>query len=107
MKNSKRALFIVLLISSLYCFSINSKREKSGDKPKIEKLGTIAIDLVEATPFVFKNEVYRLEWVRPNTKHNASEISYLHIVNHKTLLKQNTLGCFVYSLLIACCIYLA
>ena len=83
MKISKLTL-VILVFSSLCCTSINRRNEKSGGKPEIEKLGTIAIDLVEATPFVFKNKVYRLEWVRPNTKHNASDISYLHIVNHKT-----------------------
>jgi alpha-L-fucosidase len=32
--------------------------------PVIVKKGTIGIDLVEATPFVFKDKVYRLEWFR-------------------------------------------
>src|SRR3972149_1687394 len=42
-------------------------------KPVIKKLGTVECDLVEATPVVFKNKLYRFEWVReqelykPNT----------------------------------------
>jgi hypothetical protein len=32
--------------------------------PVIVKKGTIGLDLVESTPFVFKDKVYRLEWFR-------------------------------------------
>ena len=32
--------------------------------PVIVKKGTIGVDLVETTPFVFKDKVYRLEWFR-------------------------------------------
>jgi len=32
--------------------------------PVIVKKGTIGLDLVETTPFVFKGKVYRLEWFR-------------------------------------------
>ena len=45
----------------------------SAKRPVIKKLGTVECDLVEATPVVFKNRLYRFEWVRepelykPNT----------------------------------------
>ena len=32
--------------------------------PRIEKHGTLDLDLVETTPFVFQGRVYRLEWFR-------------------------------------------
>ena len=47
--------------------------ETSSRKPVIKKLGTVECDLVEATPVVYKNKLYRFEWVReekyykPNT----------------------------------------
>ena len=31
---------------------------------KLKKLGTIAIDIVETTPVVWKNKLYRFEWKR-------------------------------------------
>jgi len=74
------SLTVILVILLLSCTS----GDQANGKPEIEKLGIIAIDLVEATPFVFQNELYRLEWVRPNTKHNQGDTSYLHVVNYET-----------------------
>jgi alpha-L-fucosidase len=33
-------------------------------KPVIQKKGTLALDLVETTPFVFHDRLYRMEWLR-------------------------------------------
>ena len=74
--------YLLILVTSLYFFPLNPV--KSEGKPEIKKKGTIALDLVEATPFVFRNKVYRLEWVRPNIRQNEKGISYLHIVDHRT-----------------------
>jgi hypothetical protein len=35
-------------------------------RPLIRKLGTVDCNMVETTPFVFKNRLYRVEWVREN-----------------------------------------
>jgi len=40
------------------------------DKPVIRKRGTIECDLVETTPVVFQNRLYRFEYVRENYKRN-------------------------------------
>jgi len=40
------------------------------DKPIIKKRGTIECDLVETTPVVFQNKLYRFEYVRENYKAN-------------------------------------
>jgi hypothetical protein len=45
-------------------------------KPVIQKRGTIDLDLVETTPFVFEGKVYRLEWMRAG--------SYLRIIDRET-----------------------
>jgi hypothetical protein len=45
-------------------------------RPEVKKLGTIAIDLCETTPFVLKGKAYRLEWYRKG--------SYLRIIDHAT-----------------------
>jgi hypothetical protein len=34
------------------------------EAPVITKKGTIGIDLVETTPLVFQNKLYRMEWFR-------------------------------------------
>ena len=57
-------------------------------QPVIRKLGTIDIGLVETTPVVFRNRVYRFEYVRPNYPRNeiGSEPgdSYFRFVDHET-----------------------
>ena len=50
----------------------------------IKKLGTIDIDLVETTPIVFKNKVYRFEYVRQGYWNNKTGDSYFRFVDHET-----------------------
>ncbi len=38
-------------------------------RPLIRKAGTVDIDMVEATPIVFHDRLWRFEWVRQNTSH--------------------------------------
>ncbi len=40
--------------------------------PNLRKLGTIAINVVETTPFVFNDRLYRLEYVRAGVEHNRN-----------------------------------
>ncbi len=53
-------------------------------RPVIEKLGTIDLDLVETTPVVFKDRVYRYEYVRKGYKANTTGDSYSRFVDHET-----------------------
>ncbi len=50
----------------------------------IKKLGTIDIDLVETTPVVFNNKVYRFEYVRQNYWNNKTGDSYFRFIDHET-----------------------
>lgn len=52
--------------------------------PKITKLGTIDIDLVETTPVVFNGKVYRYEYVRERYKKNTTGKSYSRFIDHET-----------------------
>jgi len=52
--------------------------------PRIVKLGTIDIDLVETTPIVFNGKVYRYEYVRERYKPNTTGDSYSHFIDHET-----------------------
>ena len=54
------------------------------EKPAIHKLGTIDLDLVETTPVVFKDRVYRFEYVRPKYWNNHTGDSYFHFVDRET-----------------------
>ena len=53
-------------------------------KPRIKKLGTIDLDIVETTPVVFRGSLYRLEYIRSNYWANDSGDSYFRFVNHSS-----------------------
>jgi hypothetical protein len=53
-------------------------------KPHIVKLGTIDVDLVETTPVVWRDKLYRFEYVRPDYWDNNSGDSYFRFVDHET-----------------------
>ena len=48
-------------------------------RPLIRKLGTIDLDLVETTPVVFGNRLYRFEWVREGYWDNARKTNLLSV----------------------------
>jgi alpha-L-fucosidase len=61
--------FLILLGALFACAAAGSGGKEApasrpAPRPVITKLGTIALDLVETTPFVFKDKLYRLEWFR-------------------------------------------
>jgi hypothetical protein len=54
-------------------------------KPHIRKLGTIVCDLVETTPIVFRDRLYRFEYVRDQYyEPNDTGDSYFRFVDHET-----------------------
>jgi hypothetical protein len=50
-------------------------------KPSIVKLGTIDCDMVETTPIVFQNRLYRFDDVRSNYKPNKTGIPFFRFIN--------------------------
>jgi dienelactone hydrolase len=54
------------------------------ERPLVRKLGTIDLDLVETTPVVFKDKLYRLEWVRDGYWNNQRKTNYFRFVDHET-----------------------
>lgn len=74
MRLSKVWLVCAVLGSAVPPFSL-------GAPPKIEKLGTLECDLVEASPILYQNQLYRFEYVRPNYKHNTTGDSYFRFVD--------------------------
>ncbi len=53
-------------------------------RPEIRKLGTIDLDMVEATPVVFEGRLYRFEYVRKGYKANATGDSYFRFIDAAT-----------------------
>ena len=63
---------------------------------KLKKLGTIAIDIVETTPVVWKNKLYRFEWKRNfnrEIRDDSYSCGYYHFVDMETGEELVTLVC--------------
>ena len=52
--------------------------------PEIRKLGTLDLDMVEATPVVFRDRLYRFEYVRKDYKLNTTGDSYFRFIDVET-----------------------
>jgi hypothetical protein len=77
---------LILLLSILTIFSCSTKQAPTDadGRPLIVKLGTIDCDIVETTPVVFKNKVYRFEYIRTKYWDNPTGDSYFRFVDHET-----------------------
>ena len=73
--------FYIYILTSIIIFSacwIEQPAPTDSDgRPLITKLGTIDVDLVETTPIVFEDKVYRFEYVRKGYWNNKTGDSYL------------------------------
>jgi lysophospholipase L1-like esterase len=54
------------------------------DRPLIRKLGTLDLDLVETTPVVFHNQLWRFEWVRDGYWNNARKTNFFRFIDPAT-----------------------
>ncbi len=82
-----RIQVILLFIFSLGIFLSCSEKQGPVDennRPLIVKKGTIDCDLVETSPIVFKNKVFRYEYVRPCYWDNHTGDSYSRFIDIKT-----------------------
>lgn len=61
-----------------------SGAQSDSGKPVIQKLGTIDCDMVEVTPVVFKDNLYRFEYIRDNYKLNKTGQSYFRFIDGKS-----------------------
>jgi hypothetical protein len=55
-----------------------------GPKPTIHKLGTIDVDMVETTPIVFQDRLFRFEYVRKDYRANKTGDSYFRFIDVET-----------------------
>ncbi len=63
---------------------VRAKYAAAQERPRIVKLGTIDLDLVEVTPIVWKGRLYRSEWVRSTYWANAEHKDYFRFVERAT-----------------------
>ena len=84
MKTEKIHLLILLSLVILSACSIKQPPTDADGRPLIVKSGTIDVDMVETTPIVFNNKVYRFEYVRQGYWGNQTGDSYFRFVNHET-----------------------
>ena len=77
--------FICLLTLVVLSSCSNTRPPAGADvRPLIVKAGTIDCDMVETTPVVFKNRVYRFEYVRAGYWDNKTGDSYFRFIEHDT-----------------------
>ena len=72
-----RCIFLLLIAMQFVFVSY-------AEKPVIVKHGTIDLDLVECTPVVFNDKLYRFEYVRPGYKPNKTGDSYFRFIDVET-----------------------
>jgi alpha-L-fucosidase len=87
-RHQVKSVMVVFLLSILQIPILSipcwASEPTSPARPKIQKLGTIDIDLVETTPIVFEGKLYRFEYVRRNYWANRTGDSYFRFINHQT-----------------------
>ncbi len=60
----------------------SAENRSPSQPPAIQKLGTIDSDIVEITPVVFHEKLYRFEYIRSNYYNNQTGNSYFRFVDH-------------------------
>jgi hypothetical protein len=76
-------IILIIIIASSSCSPKKAATDAEG-RPMIIKSGTIDCDMVETTPVVFKNKVYRFEYVRAGYWNNKTGDSYFRLIEHDT-----------------------
>jgi len=90
-----RALVLAVAVVS----GLTGSAEEQAKKPTIKTLGTIDLLMVETTPVVFKDRLYRFEYVRDNYPANQTGASYFRFIDVATgkatpaFAKGQHLGC--------------
>ncbi len=83
----------------LMVFGLTGSTSEKAQRPTIKKLGTIDLLMVETTPVVFKDRLYRFEYVRANYQANQTGASYFRFIDVATdkatpaFAKGQHLGC--------------
>lgn len=84
MKSSELIILSIILVIINFACSTSQPPTDAEGRPLIVKTGTIDCDLVETTPVVFHNKVYRFEYVRNRYWNNQTGDSYFRFVDRET-----------------------
>jgi hypothetical protein len=85
MKINKPILpFLFISLTLLFGCAAEKPPIDADGRPLIVKSGTIDVDLVETTPIVFKDKVYRFEYVRIGYWDNNTGDSYFRFIDRDT-----------------------
>lgn len=81
----RRILCLIVIVLTtiivIQCRKTSSDKKANSGKPDIKKLGTVDCDMVETTPIVFHDRLYRFEYVRANYKPNKTGDSYFRFID--------------------------
>ncbi len=76
--------FPIALISILLPSLVPNAHSDEPARPKIPKLGTLDLDMVETTPVAFRDRLYRFEYVRPGYQANKTGDSSFRFIDVET-----------------------
>ena len=88
-----------LVLAVFVVGGLTGSADEKTKRPVIKKLGTIDLLMVETTPVVFKDRLYRFEYVRDNYAANKTGASYFRFLDVATgkatpaFAKGQHLGC--------------
>jgi alpha-L-fucosidase len=98
-KQANRLLLGTLVLVVTVVVGLTGLASDKTKRPAIKKLGTIDLLMVETTPVVFKDRLYRFEYVRDNYPANQTGASYFRFIDVATgkatpaFAKGQHLGC--------------
>jgi alpha-L-fucosidase len=90
---------LIVVLGVLAITGATARAADDNKKPRIHKLGTIDLLMVETTPLVFRDRLYRFEYVRDNYPANKTGASYSRFMEVATgkatpaFAKGQHLGC--------------
>lgn len=74
----------IMALVTILVAGLNGSADVQAKRPTIKKLGTIDLLMVETTPVVFKERLYRFEYVRDNYVTNKTGASYFRFIDVAT-----------------------
>jgi len=99
MRQVNLALGGTLALAVVVVAGLTGSADEKPKRPTIKRLGTLDLLMVETTPVVFKDRLYRFEYVRDNYPDNRTGASYFRFIDAATrkatsaFAKGQHLGC--------------
>ena len=81
MRSSRIEALALVLGPLMLLVTVSTSLSSEPQRPTIRKLGTLDLDMVETTPVVFRDRLYRFEYVRPGYATNKTGDSYFRFID--------------------------